>query len=500
MARLVTRDESCWREASIDHAGVIIDACDYFRAFYREASRARHNILLAGWQFDSEVALLRGRDALEAAHPTQLLQFLSALCRERPELDVYILAWDYSAVFALEREWLQRAVFELNAPGNLHFRFDSSHPVGGSHHQKIATIDDAIAFSGGIDLARSRWDDRRHLARNPLRQEEGEPQKPYHDVMAYVTGEAARVAASVFRSRWEIASGDALAAPEATAPHAGIEPGLAVPIAADRVKLVRTRGTYGECDPCHEILRFYERAIAEAEHLVYAETQYFTARPILEALVARMQNRERGPLDVVVMLPDDADSEKEKVVLGPVQEQTLTTLERVAHSTGSRVRLLNTLAAGSEANPVATFIHSKILLVDDRIACVGSANLTNRSLLLDSELAFAWEATEEAPETARSIARLRSELLREHTGTNESEEFFRVEGLIDRLDRLLAEGTSRLRPRRRDAELLARPRSLHLERLFDPEKPLTDLELSELFSWPPPPATSEQEDARARDS
>ncbi|NIQ94797.1 MAG: hypothetical protein GWN87_11745, partial [Desulfuromonadales bacterium] len=40
----------------------------------------------------------------------------------------------------------------------VHFRMDDRHPVGASHHQKIVVVDDRIAFVGGFDLARCRWD------------------------------------------------------------------------------------------------------------------------------------------------------------------------------------------------------------------------------------------------------------------------------------------------------------------------------------------------------
>ena len=40
--------------------GLLIDACDYYRAFYHTAGQARKYLLLAGWQFDSDVRLLRG--------------------------------------------------------------------------------------------------------------------------------------------------------------------------------------------------------------------------------------------------------------------------------------------------------------------------------------------------------------------------------------------------------------------------------------------------------
>ncbi len=481
--RFIDPGETCWRDVSVASSGFIVDACDYFRIFYHEAARAKQRILLAGWQFDSRVKLLRGKEGSNEPYPVELLAFLCALCKAKPELDVYILAWDYSPVFALEREWLQWAVFDLTTPSNLHFLFDDNHPPGGSHHQKIAVIDDAVAFSGGIDLARARWDDRRHLCTNPLRQEEHEPQKPYHDVMAYVTGEAARDIASLFAARWEAAGGEPIA-PLAEPPLRNVEWEGAIPMAASRVGLCRTRGPCGSLEPCNEILTLYRRAVSEAERLIYIETQYFTARPFMEALIERLADTRRGPLDVVAMLPDGADTEKERLVLGAAQERTLRSVEEAARAGGSRVRLLTSAADGENPQCVATFIHSKVLIVDDRLACISSANLTNRSLLLDTELGVAWEAAEQEWELARSIARLRSELLGEHSGLGRNDELFRFDGLVDRLDELLAAGTTRLRARRSQPELLARPHALHLERLFDPEKPLTEIELEEVISWP----------------
>ena len=64
-------------------------------------------------------------------------------------------------------------------------------------------IDGDLAFLGGIDLCESRWDDRRHLARNPPRISRGRPQKPYHDVQAYFAGPAvAGTLTDLFRERW----------------------------------------------------------------------------------------------------------------------------------------------------------------------------------------------------------------------------------------------------------------------------------------------------------
>ena len=46
-------------------------------------------------------------------------------------------------------------------------------------------------------------------------------------------------------------------------------------------------------------------------------------------------------------------------------------------------------------------VHSKVMIVDDRILRVVSANLNNRSMGADTECDLAFEATSEAPEIYR---------------------------------------------------------------------------------------------------
>ena len=59
---------------------MLIDAADYYRAFYESARAARRYVLMSGWQFDSGVLLLRGNDAPPGAE-VRFLPFLNALCR-----------------------------------------------------------------------------------------------------------------------------------------------------------------------------------------------------------------------------------------------------------------------------------------------------------------------------------------------------------------------------------------------------------------------------------
>ena len=52
-------------------------------------------------------------------------------------------------IFGLDREWGALYGLGWQRHRRIHFRYDNTHPLGGSHHQKIVVIDDAMAFSGG---------------------------------------------------------------------------------------------------------------------------------------------------------------------------------------------------------------------------------------------------------------------------------------------------------------------------------------------------------------
>ena len=166
-----------WRDVTAAASGVIVDAADYYYAFYWAARRARRSILISGWEFDSGVPLLRGADA-PPGEEVRFLRFLNGLCAATPGLFICLLAWDFNLVLAGEREWLQRIFFHWLTHERFHFHVDDSPIVGGSHHQKFVVIDGHLAFLGGMDICEARWDDRRHLAENPVRLARGWPQKP----------------------------------------------------------------------------------------------------------------------------------------------------------------------------------------------------------------------------------------------------------------------------------------------------------------------------------
>ncbi len=457
-------------------AGVLVDARDYYRAFYSSLRRARRYVLIAGWQFDSDVPLLRGEDTALAGGPVELLPFLEDLCEKNPDLEIYLLAWDYSVVYALEREWLQEMIFDGMTTRRLHFQYASDHPVGASHHQKFVIVDGRLAFVGGTDLCRSRWDDRRHSIVNPHRVDpDGERYKPYHEVMAYCTGPTVRRIESLFRERWTSASGEALSLPEPPGDTiVGAFDG-AIPIPCRLVGAARTAGAYAESTPVQEIRSLYEDAIGASQRLLYFETQYFTSRVVHEALVARFCDERLPLLDVVIVLPRGGDTKKEEFALGAAQHRVLASLSRVARETGHSLSILHSASSSG----VSTFIHSKLLVVDDRFLTIGSANCTNRSFSVDTELNLGWECQGPSDPLHASIARLRANLLSEHAGIPHSTALEGTEGLVARIDDLVNAGSKLRYLPIPDVDRAPEPGFFELA--FDPERPLIENPFEDLF-------------------
>ncbi len=223
MTRIIQPGRNAWAHVRADASGVLVDAASYYRAFYEAAGQARRYILISGWQFDSGVPLLRGADA-PPGREVRFLKYLNGLCEQKAELHVYILAWDFHLVFAREREWMQRILFHWMTNARLRFRFDDCPAPGGSHHQKFVVVDGQLAFLGGIDICEARWDDRRHLAVNPLRVSYGKPVKPYHDVQVYLAGgDAPDTLRELFADRWSRAGGEPLSLPAPAAERLELE-------------------------------------------------------------------------------------------------------------------------------------------------------------------------------------------------------------------------------------------------------------------------------------
>jgi phospholipase D1/2 len=449
MNQVLNSGKNCWDIAPADETGLLIDGCDYYRAFHHAARMAQRYISICGWQFDSDVSLLRDESAQDD-DDVRLLWFLNALCEKNNELRIYILAWNFSPVYGLEREWFQKWYFNRTTNERLKFCFDSCHCFGASHHQKFAVIDGAVAFVGGLDLCSGRWDERDHCADNPKRiNPDQNTYGPFHDIQSYHTGPIAKKMAELFEQRWRLVCDEELHLPGAPG-KTRVDFAGRLRIPCDRVAISRTQAKTddGRQESIQEIRQLFVDAIESAESVIYIENQYFSSNAVFGALSRRMKAQGRPPLQIVLVLAKDAVAFVEKVSIGVMQAKIIRRLKEVAAATGHSLGVYYSACAANETQEVPTYIHSKLFLVDDRLLSVGSANMNNRSMGLDTEVNVTWEAASDPTALVESISRIRADLLAEHIGLKDPDEMrrlSRVEGLVDYLDGLAASGSCRLR-------------------------------------------------------
>ena len=459
-ASAIVPGSSCFVLSNVERASVLVDAESYYGAFVQAALAARRYIYITGWQFDTRARLLRPAPGVALPHPNELLPFLSYLCEQRPALEIYITAWDYSVVYALEREWLQKLRFDFQSHSRVHFEFLEHPEPGGCHHQKLVVIDGKLAFLGGLDLCDSRWDTRGHPKRSPERIDtHDKPYKPFHDIQVALSGPVVATLERLFLDGWRMATGSELhgvhnsesAGPLSAVPERvleGVLDSFGLPLRGRRVGVSRTEWIR-QGEVLAEIQALFERAIAGAKRLIYIETQYFTSKTLAQALYHRFADATKPKLQVVLVMPDGADSPKEDFVLGNRQRRVRRFIADAAKHHGHVFRLLMSSESSHDAPCPSTFIHSKLMIVDDEFVTIGSANFTNRSLRIDRELNVAWQVGLEEPEAAAWLAAdirgLRASLLAEHSGSDTSEKFLEIEGLIERLDEICADRHGKLR-------------------------------------------------------
>lgn len=449
MSQVLTAGRNCWAISPVDETGLLVDGCDYYRAFHHASRMAQRYILICGWQFDSDISLLRDENA-QNVDDIRLLSFLNGLCEKNSELRIYILAWNFNPIYGLEREWFQKWYFNWTTNERLKFCFDSCHCFGASHHQKFAVIDGAVAFVGGLDLCSSRWDDRDHCSDNPKRiNSDQSTYGPFHDIQSYHTGPVAEKLAELFKERWRIACCDELTL-TAAAEKTLVDFVEHLPIASNRVAISRTQAKTddGKQESIQEIRQLFVDAIESAESVIYIENQYFSSNALFWALSKRMKAHGRSRLQIVLVLAKDANAFVEKVSIGIMQAKVIHRLKEMALETGHDLGVYYSGCVAADGQEVPIYIHSKLFLVDDRLLSVGSANMNNRSMGLDTEVNVTWEASSDQNALIESIRHIRADLLAEHTGLKDPDEvgrLSRVEGLVDYLDGLAESGSCRLR-------------------------------------------------------
>ncbi|RYI14862.1 MAG: phospholipase, partial [Acetobacteraceae bacterium] len=263
------------------------------------------------------------------------------------------------------------------------------------------------------------------------------------------------------------------------------EPGPPAPQRA-ALRFVRTlsrrrgRGAWRFLSPepvVHEIDTAHEEWIAQAERLIYVETQYFRNRRMARRL-AKVA-RDRPDLKMILILPAAPDDVAFEGATGLdarlgeyLQAKCLRILRR---GFGRR------LFVGGAAQPRRTrargraqlrgaplvYIHAKVSIFDDQAAIVSSANLNGRSLRWDTEAGIVMTDPD-------SVSGLRQRLMAHWLPDGAGADFFDPERAVQAWWGLAARN-AKLPPEKRRGFLL--PYNLRLAETFGRAFPLVPEEM-----------------------
>jgi cardiolipin synthase len=263
------------------------------------------------------------------------------LAKARKGVAIYFL-YDEIGSHALPRRYIR----ELRRGGvhaepfktsrGLSFRFQ----INFRNHRKIVVVDGQLAFVGGMNVGDEYLGRSRRFG-------------PWRDTFASVSGPATKAVQLSFLDDWHWSTGEVPELDWSIDRDGSDEDGTPV--------LVLPTGPADDIDSC---TLFFAQAIQLAKERVWITSPYFVPNP--EILVALELAVLRG-VDVRILLPGMPD-------------HLLVYLAAFSY-------LKDTLPVGVKMYRYKEgFLHEKVMLVDDQLAAVGTANLDTRSMRLQFEI------------------------------------------------------------------------------------------------------------------
>lgn len=297
------------------------------------------------------------------------------------------------------------------------------------------------------------------------------PRMPWHDVSMQVVGQPARDLTRHFVQRWNYV----LRGRKPTRPTPFLLPppdynpadlealGLT---GTCEVQILRSASEWslGITHTEHSIMNAYCKMIEESEHFVYMENQFFITSTetmntkiinkigdaIVERAIRADRNNESWKCVIVIpLMPgfQNTVDEPEGTSVRLIMQCQFRSICRGDDSIFGRLRIagidpeefitFNSLRSWGKIGPTKKlvteqlYIHAKAIIVDDRIALIGSANINERSMLgmRDSEVAavvrdtdMLWSTMDGEPYLVGRFAHtLRMRLMREHLGLDVDE-------------------------------------------------------------------------------
>ncbi|RHY14600.1 hypothetical protein DYB36_004964 [Aphanomyces astaci] len=419
-----------------------VDGEDTYAAMFAAINAAKTEIFIAGWWICPTTSLLR--PATDASRLDLVLQ-------RRAQAGVKVLSsyiailtctiTEISMALTLDSQYAKKTLRKLHH--NIHVLRDPDFIMKQlglwSHHEKIVCIDQRMAFVGGLDLCFGRWDNARHDLFEPkarkdysnprikdfvdvhrpdvdLMDRNLNPRMPWHDCHCksdagttdLLDDEVQTSALDENRASDDVAEGFAC-----------------------NCQIVRSLSMWsGGCRTEKSIQNAYIRLINDARYFVM-QGDPLCQNLIANALVSRILRAHAAnqPFRVMVVLPllpafQGKPTEKEAYSLRGVMHWQYRSICR---GEGSIYHQLNAAGIPNAFEYIAFFalrthavhdgmphteqvyIHSKIMIVDDRISVIGSANINERSMSgdRDSEIAAVIEDVEWVPNVTLSTLSIR---------------------------------------------------------------------------------------------
>lgn len=282
---------------------------------------------------------------------------------------------------AQEVEILNKLAKKYGIDQKLVVKIDNTSPtLSSAHHEKIIVIDNKIGFCGGFDLSSGKWDTSKHDYNDPHRDQDSEP---WHDLHVMIKGPIVWDLTYHFSQRWayhEVKDENRIRAMD-------LKPSN-FPYGKDDgdTKAVALR-TWEGTDRDGGILAWYANTIRKAKASIYIENQFpFQNEFITRILCKRLQ--EQRDLRVIIVgpmepnLPGLIGSILSKTSINDVNEHLQWI--RDAGDSGRRVGTYSLVCQDKKTKKLRQiYVHSKLLIVDDKWIAVGSAN-TDKNGFKDS--------------------------------------------------------------------------------------------------------------------
>lgn len=415
------------------------DALNSLLKSVRDAAQPDNSyVKLAFWKASLAVGL--GQD------PTKLVDRLEEVSKRGKQ--VRVILWQPDAVasmVALQDHWSTSNAFlerlKKTENSDVYFEKYQTYPLGGffsgaSNHQKIVIgcVDGKkTAIVSGLNMEPQYDDTVDHDARYPLQTLDGVPKAEihhnHHDAGVIFGGPAVHAVESEWDRRWRKSGKPRKGTTSLSTPDplvGRLEGQLRAPLPVSNAKTnvsltIATTNAENWAGKQKHIQEELVRIIGLAKYYIYLEGMILSDGVLVDALIRRIRETS-GRIGILAVIPLPGDEPHNDFLsfmtaqklafvssksvgttaLGPIEKRTVNTKGRFTsrsqgfdENTAFNLADLKDFEGGvnlyspmrrHRGKAVPIYVHSKLAIIDDAVAAVGSANWNYRSMNYDGEL------------------------------------------------------------------------------------------------------------------